>query len=59
MEREAAGIIAASKKPTVVPDGHCINCGERVIAGVYCDEACREDYEARQRIETRTRRKLP
>lgn len=29
--------------------GKCVNCGMKLDLGRYCDNACRQDFEARER----------
>lgn len=45
---EAARIAAAAPAPAWKP-GVCRNCAEQPIAGVFCDQACRLDYDRRAR----------
>lgn len=40
---------ASDTTPIAEPNGHCLNCGERVKKERrWCNAECREDWEARQ-----------
>ncbi len=36
-------------KTRLTADGTCKNCGEAVVAGMFCDADCRDDFERRER----------
>lgn len=59
-DRFLTDALAAQRRRSVVqpiwPPGVCRNCEEPCLpAAVYCDAACRDDHEARQRAHARTR----
>ncbi len=50
----AARLAEARKIKRVVATGRCLNCESLLPPGLlYCDSACREDYEQRARMESR------
>lgn len=55
IEREEPLMLAAGKRPPgPTPNGFCHNCGEPV-ANLFCDNDCRDDFEARTAANRRLR----
>lgn len=60
-ERERSAMRWA-RKPVLPRTGACLNCEEKLppslvsLGAAYCDEFCRQDHEARQRVAAISRR---
>lgn len=50
-EDRARALAAQAARPRMQPVGFCYNCGAELEQGLFCDKDCRDDYEARIKLQ--------